>query len=317
MRLALAVVVWEFRRMNDLIHSRRGFLGSALAASALAAAPKSLLGANGDVSLKGRVFKTLKIGMIRVKGSLTEKFKAAKEAGFEGVELNAPGINVAEAKKAIQESGLPVDGSVNSGHWGVRHTDPDPEVRKKALTALKDGLRQTREVGGHSLLLVVGHGKDGSEDEVWKRSVENISKAVPLAAELGVSIAIENVWNHFCYDHGGYSDQTADKLKRYVDEFRSPWVGMQYDLGNHWKYGETGDWVRALGRRVVKLDIKGFSRGENKFTKIGEGDVNWADIRRALKEINFYGWCAAEVGGGDVERLKEVAANMDKALGLA
>ena len=112
MRLALAVVVWEFRRMNDLIHSRRGFLGSALAASALAAAPKSLLGANGDVSLKGRVFKTLKIGMIRVKGSLTEKFKAAKEAGFEGVELNAPGINVAEAKKAIQESGLPVDGSV-------------------------------------------------------------------------------------------------------------------------------------------------------------------------------------------------------------
>ncbi len=317
MRLALAVVVWEFRRMNNLIHSRRGFLGSALAASALAVAPKSLLGANGDVSLKGRVFKTLKIGMIRVKGSLTEKFKAAKEAGFEGVELNAPGINVAEAKKAIQESGLPVDGSVNSGHWGVRHTDPDPEVRKKALTALKDGLRQTREVGGHSLLLVVGHGKDGSEDEVWKRSVENIFKAVPLAAELGVSIAIENVWNHFCYDHGGYSDQTADKLKRYVDEFRSPWVGMQYDLGNHWKYGETGDWVRALGRRVVKLDIKGFSRGENKFTKIGEGDVNWADIRRALKEINFYGWCAAEVGGGDVERLKEVAANMDKALGLA
>lgn len=303
--------------MKDLIQSRRSFLGTALATSALAAAPARLLGGEESVSLKGRVYKTLKIGMVRVKGSLTDKFKVAKEAGFEGVELGAPGIDIAEAIKAVKDSGLPIDGTVNSGHWSVRHTDPSAEVRAKALTALKDGLRQTRAVGGHTCLLVVGHGKDGPENEIWERSVENISKAVPLAAELGVSIAIENVWNQFCYNHDGYSDQTADKLKRYVDEFRSPWVGMQYDLGNHWKYGETGDWVRALGRRVVKLDIKGFSRGQNKFTKIGEGDVNWADVRRALKEINFHGWCAAEVGGGDLERLKEVSANMDRALGLA
>jgi len=303
--------------MNDHISSRRNFLGTAVATTALAAAPSRLFAGNESVSLKGRVYKTLKIGMIRVKGSLSDKFKVAKEAGFEGVELNAPGFDIAEAKQAVKDSGLPIDGTVNSGHWGVRHTDPSAEVRAKALKALEDGLRQTREVGGHTCLLVVGHGKDGPENEIWERSIENISKAVPLAAELGVSIAIENVWNQFCYNHSGTSDQTADKMKRYVDEFRSPWVAMQYDLGNHWKYGETGDWVRALGRRVVKLDIKGFSRGQDKFTKIGEGDVNWADIRRALKEINFHGWCAAEVGGGDLERLKEVSANMDKALGLA
>lgn len=296
--------------------SRRDFLRASAIAAAGSLVPFGAKADHHQTSLKGRIYKTLKIGMIRVDGSLSDKFKVARDAGFEGVELNSPGINIAEAKKAVIESGIPVDGNVNGSHWKVRHTDPDPAVRAKALESLKKGLIETREVGGHTLLLVVGHGKDGPEQEIWKRSVDNISKAVPLAAELGVTIAFENVWNQFCYNHSGYSDQTADKLKRYVDEFASPWVAMQYDLGNHWKYGETGDWVRALGRRVVKLDIKGFSRGRNKFTKIGEGDVNWADIRRALLEINFHGWCAAEVGGGGPERLKEVADNMDKALGL-
>ena len=52
------------------------------------------------------------------------------------------------------------------------------------------------------------------------------------------------------------------------------------------------------------------------FKKIGEGDLPWDDVRKALTEINFYGWCAAEVGGGDLNRLKEVSANMDRVFGL-
>ena len=128
--------------------------------------------------------------------------------------------------------------------------------------------------------------------------------------------AIENVWNQFCYDHEGDSNQTADKFVRYVDEFKSPWVGMQFDIGNHWKYGSMGDWIRALGKRIIKLDVKGFSRAENKFTKIGEGDLDFADVRKALVEINYYGYCAAEVRGGDMERLKEISANLDKAFAL-
>ncbi len=270
--------------------------------------------ATGD--LNGRLYKTLKEGMVRVKGPLIEKFKAAKAAGFQGIELNAPGIKVDEAKQAIAETGLPVDGTVCSSHWAVRHTDPDAGVRAKALDDLKNALRQTHAIGGHTVLLVVGHGKDGAEEDIWPRSVDNIAKALPLAAELGVWIAIENVWNHFLYDHEGGSDQTADKFVKYVDEFNSPWVGMQYDIGNHWKYGNAGDWVRALGKRIVKLDAKGFSRKDNKFAKIGEGDVDWADTSKALVEIGFAGWVAAEVSGGGPERLSEISANMDRAFGL-
>lgn len=270
-----------------------------------------------DVSLKGRVWKTLKIGMVNVEGTLTDKFRAARAAGFEAIEMNAPGMDVEETRKAIAESGLPVDGTVNSTHWDVRHTDPDPAVRQKALESLETAIRDTHAIGGHSVLLVVGHGKDGSPEECWTRSIDNVRLAIPLAARLGIQIVVENVWNHFLYDHAGDHTQTADQFVRFIDELDSPWVGMQFDIGNHWKYGSMGDWIRQLGRRVFKLDIKGFSRAEDKFTRIGEGDIDYADVRAALNEIHFHGWCAAEVGGGDQAELTRVAQEIDVALGLA
>ncbi len=254
--------------------------------------------------------------MIKEGGNLKEKFSIAKEAGFDGVELSAPGYDVGEAIQAVSETGLVVDGTVCADHWNVRHSDPDPAVRKRALETLLRALEDTHAVGGHTVLLVVGHGKDGSEKEVWDRSVENISQAIPLAARLGVSIAVENVWNEFCYDAKGGSQQSGEKFAAYIDAFDSPWVGMQFDIGNHWKFGEMGDWIRLLGKRIVKLDVKGFSRKEDKWTRIGEGDIDFADVTLALHEIGFAGWCAAEVAGGDLAELRKVASEMDRVFGL-
>lgn len=305
---------------NPSTSTRRQFLRNAsLLAAACAFPPASRRAfAAPDIpnAMAGRLYKTLKIGMIKVNGDLTAKFNAAKEAGFKGVEMDSPGMDVAKTKAAIAESGLVVDGTVCSTHWNIRHTSADAATRAKALEDLQTALRDTHAVGGHSVLLVVGKGEDGPEEEIWARSVENISKALPLAAEAGVQIVIENVWNQFLYDHNGGADQTADKFVKYVDEFNSPWVGMQLDIGNHWKYGSMGDWIRQLGRRVFKLDVKGFSRAQSKFTAIGEGDIDYADVRKALHEINFHGWLAAEVAGGDLEYLKGVSAEMDTAFGL-
>lgn len=298
--------------------TRRNFAKGAAAIAAshsLLASPLANLFA-AEPSATKTIYKSLKIGMVRVKGSLTEKFLAAKEAGFDGIEMNAPGMNVEETRKAIKDSGLPVDGTVCSGHWTVRHTSPEAATRAAALKSLKTALRDTKAVGGNTVLLVVGKGEDGTEEEIWERSVANISQALPLAAELGVYIVIENVWNQFLYDHAGDSTQTAEKFIEYVDEFNSPWVGMQFDVGNHWKYGDMAQWTRDLGKRIVKLDVKGFSREKNTFTKITEGDVDWKGVQKALKEIGFTGWAAAEVGGGELERLREVSRNMDAALGL-
>ena len=312
--------------MNIDFVSRRTFLHSsavAIAAGAVVnnlatgmAEPDARSLVTGADGLKGRLWKTLKIGMVNVSGSLTDKFQAVKAAGFEGIEMDAPGMNVEETRIAIAESGLPVDGTVNSTHWQIRHTDASPEVRARALESLTTAIRDTHAVGGHSVLLVVGHGKDGTKEEVWKRSIDNISLAVPVAAQLGIQIVIENVWNHFHYNHEGDHTQSADQYVKYVDELNSPWVGMQFDIGNHWKYGSMGDWIRQLGKRVFKLDIKGYNLAEDTWARIAEGDIDYADVRKALKEINFYGWCAAEVGGGDAQELKRISDEMDLVFGL-
>lgn len=262
----------------------------------------------------GWIRKTLKIGMVNVDGSLTDKFKAAKEAGFEGIELNAPGLDPDAANLAAQESGLIIDGTVGGYHWQIRHSDPNPDVRAEAIRNLRLGLQKTAAVGADTMLLVPGHGKDGTPAEVLQRATVAVQMVLPDAEKLGVRILIENVWNQFMYDHEGDSNQSADQHAAFVDSFDSPFVGMQFDLGNHHKYGDVAEWTRTLGKRIMKLDIKGFSRKLDKFVKITEGDIDWASVRKALVDIEFTGWCAAEVGGGGLDRLKEISDNMETAL---
>ncbi|QDT09994.1 sugar phosphate isomerase/epimerase family protein [Planctomycetes bacterium K23_9] len=307
--------------MNKILTTdRRRFCQMGLAAAGLATTT-GLLGQNGFADQpsgdgdKPWLRKTLKIGMIKLKdGSLEDKFRLAKEAGFEGVELNAPTVNVEEANAASKATGLIIDGTVGKYHWQTRHTDPDPAVRKEAMKLLKKGIENTAAVGGRTMLLVPGHGKDGTDQEVYDRAVAAIEEALPLAERNLVSIVIENVWNDFCYDHEGGNDQTADRLAKFVDEFRSIWVGVQFDIGNHWKYGDPAEWIHTLGRRIHKLDIKGFSRAEGKFTKITEGDINWPSVEKALHDIKFTGWLAAEVSGGGLERLKEINDHLEESL---
>ena len=295
--------------------SRRSFLAStASAAGALGlgglSAP-NLFAAEASHSLQGRIYKSLKIGMVNVPGSLTEKFRAVKEAGFDGIEMDSPGMKVDETKKAIADSGLPVDGTVCSTHWNIRHTNKDPEVRAQALKDLQTAIRDTHAVEGHTVLLVVGHGNDGPENEIWPRALENIRKAIPLAAWYGVYIAIENVWNHFLYQHDGPDNQSADKFVKFVDELNSPWVGMQFDIGNHQKYGKPAEWIRSLGKRIVKLDVKDWGKNGG-FVPIGKGDVDWAAVRQALAGIDYVGWGAAEVSGGGKEQLATISRQMDE-----
>lgn len=304
---------------HSLAVRRRHFLAASSAALAALSMRPAVAADQTEVKHSTpprRLLKTLKVGMVQVPGDLTAKFKAVKAAGYDGIELDSPGIDVEATQAAIAASGLVVDGSVCSTHWNVRHSSPVAGERAQALADLKTALQQTKAVGGHTVLLVVGHGKDGTPQEVWSRSVENIKQALPLCAELGMTIAIENVWNQFLYEHDGPADQTADEFVKYVDEFDSPWVGMQFDIGNHWKYGNPGDWIRTLGRRVVKLDIKGFSREGDKFSDITQDDLPWADVRQALDDIRFHGWVAAEVGGGDAERLEKIAQQIDVALNI-
>ncbi|TWT89561.1 sugar phosphate isomerase/epimerase family protein [Neorhodopirellula pilleata] len=264
--------------------------------------------------------KTVKAGMIQVPkterwGDWVTKLQIAKDAGFTGVEPNTTGgLDAVSFKAAAEKVGIEVDGTVGGYHWQTTHTNPDPQVRARAQAFLVESLRQTHDLGAKTFLIVPGHGNDGTPEEVKQRAFDAISQAIPLADQLGVHILIENVWNHFLYDHDGDSNQSAEPLANFVDSFGTDTVGVQFDLGNHWKYGDVAAWVETLGDRIQKLDIKGFSRHSGKFTDITEGDIDWPSVKTALAKIGFTGWLAAEVGGGDLERLTKVAQQMDAAL---
>ncbi len=300
------------------MQNRRKFISSgALAIAAVAASSPALTHAqeaSTSTAIATRLRKTLKLNMVKGGASLAEKFAIIRKAGFEGVELDAPGFNIDDARAAMKYTGLIIDGTVNANHWQVRHTDPDPAVRAAALKSCQDGLLATAAVGADTMLLVAGHGKDGTPAEVFDRALENIRQAIPIAKEVGVKIAIENVWNQFLYNHDGDTNQTADELARFVDAFASPWVGVQFDIGNHWKYGDPAGWIRTLGKRIIKLDVKGYSRAKNSWTQMAASDIDWAEVRKALAAVDFKGWVAAEMESGDVDYLKRVSQEMDDLL---
>ncbi len=269
-----------------------------------------------------RILLSCKLGMIPRKTgdkelSLADRLRLAGEAGFDGVDLDQAGqCTPQQARDAVRLSGVFVHNAINHAHWQQRLTSANDEERARGRANIEHCIRVAHAAGGCGVLIVVGRGDDGPAEVIEDRCRAEIKKLIPLAASLGQPILIENVWNRMFYNHDAPPEQTAEPFVKFVDSFNSPWVGMYYDIGNHWKYGQPGDWIRALGRRCVKLDVKGFSRAQNKFTDIGEGDLPWDQVRKALDEIGFAGWATAEVGGGDVKRLSQVCKQMQEAFGL-
>jgi len=287
---------------------RRQFLTTTALAAGASALPSP---AQEATTAPSRILLSLKCGMCRDGKTLEEKFQLLKELGYDGVELDSPGgQNKEEALAASKKVGLPIHGVVDSIHWKTRLSDPSAEIREKALQGLLTALEESHAVGGSATLLVPGVvDQNTTHDEARARSIEQIRKALPTAARLRIHILIENVWNGMFYDPDGDNKQSAEQLVKYIDEINSPWVGSYFDIGNHQRFAKPAEWIRQLDRRIVKVDVKGWGI-EAGFCKIGAGDIDWPDVRKALAEIGFVGWATAEVGGGNRERCAEILANM-------
>jgi hexulose-6-phosphate isomerase len=290
---------------------RRRFLELGGAAALAGLLPNPRVGASAGIK------KAVKIGMVGVDTSLEGKFALLREIGFDGVELDSPSaLDPDEVLAAVAATGIVIPGVVDSVHWGKPLSDPDPAVRAEGRAGLETALRDCERYGGTTALLVPAVvNANVSYDQAWERSTAEIAEVLPLAEELGVRIAIENVWNSFLL--------SPLEAARYVDQFESDAIGWHFDVGNVVNYGWPEQWIRILGPRVLKLDIKEYSRKKRNDeglwkgfqVKIGEGDCNWPAVREALADIGYTnGWATAEVGGGDAERLKDIKRRMDAVL---
>jgi hexulose-6-phosphate isomerase len=296
--------------------NRRDFLKTAVGVTAVSAVLPSALAAESN-STRRRIKKAIMWDTVRIKGSTLEKMKAIKEAGFEGVEMMSH-MDQDEVLKARDEVGLTIPSVCGRDHWNKPLSHPDPKIREEGLESLKQTLRDAKRYGATSVLLVPAVvNKDISYDEAYTRSQTEIRKAVPLAEQLGVKIAIENVWNQFLL--------SPLEAARYVDEFSSPAVGWHFDVGNVITYGWPEQWIRILGKRIQKLHIKEFSRKKRdneglwKGFRVDflEGDNNWPAVMKALDDIGYTGWGITEQDGGNSpEGLKTLVDGFTKILAM-
>jgi len=290
---------------------RRDFLQAAAMATIGLASQESWAASNAPARFK----KAVKYHMVADKAlpaqgtdtandkplSVTEKFSLVKKLGFDGLEIHTRDKTAPQKfVEAHQATGLPIHGVLNSSN---------PDIRSAVDLA--------KTFGATSVLVVAGRvDKNTSYDANYREWSARLKENAPYAEEHGVKLLVENVWNNFLL--------SPMEMARFIDEIDSPAVGVYFDVGNVVRFGYPEQWIRILGSRIGKLDIKEYSRVLQKDeglwkgfqVEIGDGDVDYPAVLKALEEIDYRGWATAEVKGGDADRLAFIAGRMNQVLNL-
>ncbi len=257
-----------------------------------------------------------------------------KAAGFDGVETRhiCPEAEAAVGRAVAEKLGLRVH-SVLRG-W-MNFNSEDPQEVETSLEKVRLALRAAKAYGADAVLLVPCRVVDIPMPEPWQfdiafdattghvtrvvagdnRKFESyiqaqnratdtsrlaVEKLIPLAEQLKVIIALENVWNNLWVQPALYQN--------FVASFGSPWVQSYFDIGNHVKYAPPQDWIKALGPLIAKLHIKDFKLNANgrggKFVHPRDGSIDWPAVWRALDAVGYAGWATIEDRGLELAEFK-------------
>ena len=255
---------------------------------------------------KGLVFTMLPATL-----SVSDRFKLARDAGFEVVQApTEPDQQKAEAmKKAADAASVRIDSVMNMDHWKYPLSSSDPAVVEKSQSGMRTSLHNAKLWGADTVLLVPAVvNPQTSYRDAWTRSQSEIRKLLPLAEELKIVIAIEEVWNKFLL--------SPLEMAKYIGEFQSPWIKAWFDVGNVMFYGYPQDWIRTLGKSIVDVHLKDFKRKEDGYAwvNLGDGDVDWPAVREAFAQIGYSGSAIVELESGDEAYLRDVSRRVDRLL---
>jgi hexulose-6-phosphate isomerase len=261
-------------------------------------------------------------------GEVTEaSLRPLKEAGFDGVETThiCPEAEAAQGRAVAEKLSMRVH-SVLRG-W-MEFNSEDPKKVEDSLEQTRLALHAAKGYGADAILLVpcrvggipipepwefdiafdqaTGHvtrvvtGDNSrftayiaAQNRATDTSRAAVEKLAPLAQELKVIIALENVWNNLWVKPAFFQN--------FVASFHHPWVKAYFDIGNHVKYAPPQEWIRALGPLVAKLHVKDFKLNPDghggKFVHPRDGSIDWPAVRTALDEVGYDGWATIEDGG--------------------
>jgi L-ribulose-5-phosphate 3-epimerase len=258
---------------------------------------------------RGSIKKAVLISMLPKKMSYTDRFKLARDVGFEAIEAQTvKEEREAEAiKKAADAAKIRIHSVMNMDHWEYPLSSPDPAIVEKSIEGMKISLHNAKLWGADAVLLVPAVvTPQVTYQQAWERSQKQIRRLMPLAEELKVIMAVEEVWNKFLL--------SPLEFATYVDEFKSPWVKTYFDVGNVLLFGYPQDWIHAQAQRIVKVHLKDFKRKEDGYAwvNLGEGDIDWPAVRKAFADVAYTGYVTTELEGGDESYLRDLNKRVDR-----
>jgi len=273
-------------------------------------------------NFRGRIRKAMIVSEVTA-----QALEPLKEAGFEGVETThvCAEADAQKGRAVAEKLGMKVH-SVLRG-W-MEFNSSEPQKVENSVESTRIALRAAKAYGADAILLVPCRVEGIPMPEPWEFGIEfdkktghvtrvvsgdnekfsayikaqntatdmtraAVEKLIPLAEELKVIIAIENVWNNLWVK--------PELFRHLVASFANPWVKAYFDIGNHVKYSPPQEWVRVLGPLIVKLHVKDFKLNPDghggKFVHPREGSIDWPKVRRALDEVGYDGWATIEDKG--------------------
>ncbi|MCC7497354.1 MAG: sugar phosphate isomerase/epimerase [Bryobacterales bacterium] len=283
--------------------NRRNFLFESSAA-ALSLATGSSAAAAARLPIR----KAVLISMLPKELSYADRFKLAAETGFAAMECQTV-TDEKEAEqilRASQAAKVPIHSVMNMAHWKYPLSSPNPADVAESRKGMEASLRNARLWGADTVLLVPAVVRpDTTYEQAWRRSQEQIRRLLPLAEQLKVVIAIEEVWNKFLL--------SPIEFAHYVDEFKSPWLKAYFDVGNVAFYGYPQQWIHTLNHRIAELHIKDFlyKDGRTEWTDLRDGGLDWKAIYQALAATGYQGTATVELRGGDAAYLRDVSHRFD------
>ncbi|MDP8217197.1 MAG: sugar phosphate isomerase/epimerase family protein [Candidatus Theseobacter exili] len=268
-------------------------------------------------------------GGVEQKKGLKDAFFEAKETGYDGIELTIGETGILNINSTKEECREIIDlakrmdiyySSVASGiPWTYSLTDNDPDIRKKGIEYVKKILNITRFLEADNFLLIPGavdvfFRNDYEKvpyDICFSRSKESIREIITIAEDLDINICIENVANKFLL--------SPLEMRDFIDSFNSKKVGSYLDIGNLlYTGGYPEDWIRILGKRIKAVHVKDYKLsvgGLEGFCDLLEGDVNWVEAMKALKDVGYDGTITAEMMPPSEGLLERTSKAMDKIMG--
>ena len=309
---------------------RRNFIKQTLFATGAITLGDNLLHAtksmvySGDMAMDNHLLaepvplrKGIMWASVGIQGSVLEKCKAIKAAGFEGIEPSS-GADRKEFADAMKATGLVASSVCNAFNWDFPLSHPDAEKRREAVNKVVLTIEDAKAYGADAILFTPGRvDENWSYEDCWIRSTECIKELVPVADKMQIKICVENVWNNFLL--------SPLEMRRFVEQFNSKYVGVYFDCGNIVVYGWPEQWITLLGRRIGRVHIKEYSKQiADKEGRVAgfkapltEGSVNWAKVIESLRNNYPHVWLTTEQGNSKtLEELKDLNNRFDKILSM-